>query len=198
MVPSTALLSAPSTVFRPIYNEAAGLFFCIVSESKPTLAGIVKALEPDMADEGKNDGKSAAEIRMIYQHLFDEVHWLKRQQWTVTYYTVLVYVALVGVKALLVNASPIDFRLSPILGMLAILAAVASVGIVLDLQCALTKARERQYAIQVVDFERSTRDFLNFPIGKHKVSFWQHWPILVLMIVTAIVGAILVNVIIWP
>ena len=145
-----------------------------------------------MADEKNLEAKSAAEIRMIYQHLFDEVHWLKRQQWTVTYYTVLVYVALVGVKVLAVNAKPIGPWLGYTLGILALFAAVASVWIVLDLQCALTKARKRQHAIQVVDFEKSTQDFLDCAMGEHKVSFWKHWPILVLMIVTAIIGAALV------
>ena len=147
-----------------------------------------------MADEENPEAKSAAEIRMIYQHLFDEVHWLKRQQWTVTYYTVLVYVALVGVKALVVA---VGLWLGHTLGILAILAAVASVGIVLDLQYTLTKARKRQRDIQVVDFEKSTQDFLDCVTGEHKVSFWKHWPILVLMIGTAIAGAALVNWIIW-
>ncbi len=49
-----------------------------------------------MADEEKSEETSAAEIRMIYQQHFDEFHFLKRQQWTVTYYTVLVYAALIS------------------------------------------------------------------------------------------------------
>ena len=110
-----------------------------------------------MADEERDEGKSAAEIRMIYQQLFDEVHYLKRQQWTVTYYGVLVYAGLVGVKILAVNAQVLGLWLGHTLGILAIFTGIASAWLIVDLQRSLSNRRKLWVKIREKHFTPDAR-----------------------------------------
>ncbi len=149
-----------------------------------------------MADEEKSEETSAAEIRMIYQQHFDEFHFLKRQQWTVTYYTVLVYAALVAVKKLVVNAQALEPWLSITLTIVAISTGLASAWMIFDLQRSLSNLRKRWVYIRKEHLTPKARALFDLSNNSY-TSVWYHFLIWGLMILVAIVGMLLVILIIW-
>ena len=58
-----------------------------------------------MSDQNETDKKTQAELRMVYQETLNDIRDLKRLQWTVTYYGLLLYAALVGYVAFRTPAS---------------------------------------------------------------------------------------------
>jgi len=136
-----------------------------------------------MADE-----KIAEEMRLTYQRGLDEIDYLKRQQWTVAYYIILLYAGLLGIKSLVPNeANGLDHTI----GILAILIGLSLVWLILDLQHSLRNSRRLVCEIQDKHFNPETQAVLETPgvSTEQYTSFWYQSKIWGLIVSTTVIGA---------
>ena len=144
---------------------------------------------------GTPDDKEGVEIRFLYQDNIDNIRDLKRQQWSVTYYSILLYAALVGITEVARNNYILELWWTYILSGLTIFVGVASVGLLIHGQYMLKKRRERIHALRS-QFTHQGRVWYGSPKERH-TSFRYTWPIWSLMISVTLIGLVLVNWIIW-
>ncbi len=87
--------------------------------------------------------------------------------------------------------------LSHSLGAFEVIVGLASVGLILDLQCSLKDRRKRCVKIRQKHFSQETKNLLKIRNDNY-TSFWYQCPIWVLKIVVTIAGAGLVYwIILW-
>jgi len=146
-------------------------------------------------DHGEKE-QTAAEIRLLYRDNLDNIRDLKRQQWLITYYSILVYAALVGIAELAADANALGPWLIHVLSLLPIAVGLTGTSIILKCQASLARRRTWLAETRKRYFTETGQKAYGKP-KKHHASFRYDGPIWGMMIAVTLAGAGLVNWVIW-
>jgi hypothetical protein len=92
-----------------------------------------------MSEQG-NLEREAAEFRLLYRTTADDIKYVRRQQWAITCYVLLLMAAVVGFHDILFHPGPVE---KFILVTIAFLVAIAGTLYIVTLQETLSKYRSR-------------------------------------------------------
>ena len=146
------------------------------------------------------DEKKAAEMRLLYQSSLDNIDYMKRRQWYVAYYAILLYAALFS---LAMNEVVKDENLIPrdILFGATWVVALASVYLIHKLQNGLVLHRTHLHEIQDKEFEEETQNIraIGSMEGREKhIAYAYDKEVLGLLFGATLIGAVLVSKVICP
>lgn len=136
------------------------------------------------------------DLRLLYQDCLDNIRDLKRQQWTVTYYALLLYAAIGGAYNLVKDRHLDGFQIENWLPYLLVVFGFISVTLILRAQFALRGRRVRLHYIREHYFD----DVVELLPGSNKpnhIKFRYNWELWGMMILTIIVGAILAVMVVY-
>jgi membrane protein YdbS with pleckstrin-like domain len=88
-----------------------------------------------MSERGTSD-REAAEFRLLYQITADDMKYIRRQQWAITCYTLLLIAAVIGFHDILFHPAPLE---KVILVILAFMIAIAGTLYLITLQRKLSE-----------------------------------------------------------
>ncbi len=142
------------------------------------------------------DDKLAAEMRLLYQNCLDRIAEQKRQQWTITYYSLLIYVALVGLAQITRDGGQLSIASAIVIGGLAIAAGSASILLIAAAQKNLVRRRRRVHEIRDNYFDPEPNKLFGSGVRVH-TSFTYNWPFWSLKMAVTAIGAGLVNWVVW-
>ena len=141
-----------------------------------------------MTGKPKLDESTLAYVWLFFQDSADNIRDLKRQHWAVTYYSLLVYAGLVGVKVLAVQSKHFTFWLMLVLAISAIGVGVMSIVLMCDCQQKLKENRVLLRKLWTNYFGEEAQEYFE-PIPPNYTSFYYYWYILLLTVVVTFVGA---------
>jgi hypothetical protein len=130
--------------------------------------------------------KLSEQALVVYKALHEQVSFLKKQQWTITNYLVLLYAAVFAVKR----------EISPQPDMMWVLRIVTAIGalyglwMLMAIQFDLMQARERLDRTDTAIFSRTEFTQLNLKNGHH--PFFQNLSFTIALVGVVVVGAVLV------
>jgi DNA integrity scanning protein DisA with diadenylate cyclase activity len=130
--------------------------------------------------------KLSDQALVVYKALHEQISFLKKQQWTITNYLVLLYAAVFAVKR----------EISPQLDMMWFLRIVTAIGalyglwILMAIQFDLMRARERLDRTDKAIFSRTEFTQLNLKNEHH--PFFQGLSFTIALVGVVVVGAVLV------
>jgi hypothetical protein len=123
---------------------------------------------------------------IVYKALYDQIDFIKKQQWVTTNYLVLIYAAIAWVGQ---HITPTPWVLCTLSTITAVAGVLAIVLLVL-FQRDLSESRGRMTDVETAIFSSRWRDALRVQPYQH--TYGRGWLILVVLILVCIVGAFLV------
>ena len=142
------------------------------------------------------DSEGRADLRLLYQDSLDNIRDLKRQQWTVTYYALLLYAALVGADNLSPDERDGGIPLDTGLIILAFSVAVCAVILIVLAQEKLQQRRERLHAIRKY-FDNVIKRLPGSNKPKHTDLFYSlnYWGMMIIVVALGalVATAVIVN-----
>jgi len=126
----------------------------------------------------------------VYKALLAQVDFIKKQQWVVTNYAVLIYAAIVWVGK---NAEPISTLPRSFLSFVIFVTAAYSIRLLYRFQLDLRDARIRLDEANAYCFNDKQRDALKlreFGVEDLEGPFWRGWEVLLALVLVCFVGAV--------
>jgi len=109
-----------------------------------------------MSERGTSD-REAAEFRLLYQITADDMKYIRRQQWAITCYTLLLIAAVIGFHDILFHPAPLE---KVILVILAFMIAIAGTLYLITLQRKLSEYGNKLVAMMDNFSEVSRETFM--------------------------------------
>jgi hypothetical protein len=126
----------------------------------------------------------------VYKARLAQVDFIKKQQWVVTNYAVLIYAAIVWVGK---NAEPISTILRCFLSFVIFVTGAYSIWLLVRFQFDLRDARLRLDEANAPCFSDEQRDALKlreFGVEHLEGPFWRGWEVLLALILVCFLGAV--------
>lgn len=142
----------------------------------------------------QTDNKSVSELHLLYQDAVDNIREYKRQQWSITNYGVLLYVAIVALHEKFnfnTYLPPSAFEKS-LLGATAVVILIVGISLICRSQCAMAGCRRRMKKIRDESFEQVSKDVWKEDNKPDHVSVWHSSGVPVALVGVLLVGCIAV------
>jgi hypothetical protein len=136
-----------------------------------------------------NSERREQELRMLYPVTIEDIRHLKRQQWSITYYGLLLDGAIVGFYKLLSTSLTVTCKEKAFLLVAAFVVFLICVGYLIEHQYRLTVYRKRLKEIRDT-FTEKTKEIL--PVSEHYTSFGYFFGIVIPFIVVLTLGVIFI------
>lgn len=127
------------------------------------------------------------ELLLLYQDSIDIIRDLKRQQWTMTYYALLLYAAIIGAYSLIYDETAEGFPVDNLLPLFLVIVATMSTIILVLAQFSLRRRRIR--LLWMRNYFDKAVEGPPYSIRKQHAYFIDDWPIWGMMVFTIIIGA---------
>jgi len=136
--------------------------------------------------EQANSNKEAAELRLLYRIIADDIKYVRRQQWAITCYVLLLIASIVGFHDILFHPTPIE---KFILVTIAFLVAIAGTLYIVTLQETLSKYRGKLMII-TDHFSEACRETLSEPTTDFSSFRYYFFTIILPFIVVMFIGVV--------
>ena len=143
----------------------------------------------------ENPQIAAAEVRLMYQDRLDNIRDQKSRQWSVTYYILLLYGALIAVLRIVQDGGAVPIFVPVIATVLAVLIALVSILFLIRTQNALTGYRKRLVDVRKHLTETGQAAYGDKGIGYRSFAYDGWIPLS--MGIVSLIGAAMVIFLAW-